>query len=79
MYTAFTLATFSASTEISMAVIFASVFSEAMAMEIHPDPVPISKMFGVVKFPIQLRATSTRRSVSGRGINTLGFTFILCP
>jgi len=71
---AFSFAAESASGEISMALIDAWGSSVAKVIEIAPLPVPISKMEGDEQGEKILRATSTRVSVSGRGIITAGLT-----
>ena len=48
----------------------ASIRCAAMDIDIHPEPVPISRIFGLTIVFISSNAMSTRRSVSGRGIKT---------
>ncbi len=67
-----------ASAEISIAKTFAAGSLFAMAIAMHPEPVPISRIQGkpVLSFA---RIHSTSSSVSGRGISTEGLTLNLIP
>ena len=68
----FTLATSKAAHEMSVAIICVSngsSFANVIAM--HPLPVPMSAIFsGPSRFLLHKKASSTRISVSARGIRT---------
>ena len=68
------IALLKASSDISIDKISASLLFLAIAIDIQPDPVPTSRIFGFLNSFIQSNAISTTLSVSGLGINTFGDT-----